>query len=44
MLKLNKCNFNLQSSYVQKGDTVVWINHDIVAHDVTEETGKAWTS
>lgn len=29
---------------VQKGDTVVWINHDIVAHDVTEESGKAWTS
>ena len=29
---------------LQKGDTVVWINHDIVAHDVTEETSKVWTS
>ena len=29
---------------VQKGDTVVWINNDIVAHDVTEESSKAWTS
>jgi len=29
---------------LQKGDTVVWINRDIVAHDVTEETGKLWTS
>jgi plastocyanin len=29
---------------VQKGDTIVWINRDIVAHDVTEESGKAWHS
>lgn len=29
---------------VNKGDTVLWINQDMVAHDVTEETTKAWTS
>lgn len=29
---------------VNRGDTVVWINRDIVAHDVTEEPGKAWAS
>jgi len=29
---------------VRKGDTVVWVNRDLVAHDVTEETSKAWTS
>jgi plastocyanin len=29
---------------VHKGDTVIWINKDMVAHDVTEETAKAWTS
>lgn len=28
---------------VHKGDTVLWINKDIVAHDVTE-TNKAWAS
>lgn len=26
------------------GDTVMWLNRDIVAHDVTEEASKAWTS
>jgi plastocyanin len=29
---------------VKSGDTVVWINRDIVTHDVTEDPGKAWTS
>ena len=29
---------------VNKGDEVVFVNRDIVAHCVTEETSKAWTS
>jgi len=29
---------------LKKGDTVVWINRDIVEHDVTEEKGRLWTS
>lgn len=29
---------------VNKGDKVIWVNHDPVKHDVTEEPGKAWTS
>jgi plastocyanin len=29
---------------VHKGDTVVWINRDIVAHDVTQVPNSAWTS
>ncbi len=28
---------------VNKGDTVLWINRDMMSHDVTEE-GNAWTS
>ena len=28
----------------KKGDQVVFVNRDIVAHDVTEETAKKWTS
>lgn len=29
---------------VQKGDTVVFVNKDIVAHDATEISNKSWTS
>ena len=29
---------------IRKGDTVKWINKDIIKHDVTEEASKAWTS
>ena len=29
---------------VRKGDKIVFVNHDIVAHDVTEESKKAWNS
>jgi plastocyanin len=29
---------------VKKGDTIVWVNDDMVTHDVTEETSKAWSS
>lgn len=29
---------------VSKGDTVVWINNGITAHDVTELTDNLWTS
>lgn len=29
---------------VKKGDTIVWINQDIMAHNVTEEKRKAWAS
>jgi plastocyanin len=29
---------------VRKGDKVVFVNHDILTHDVTEEAKKAWSS
>ena len=29
---------------VKKGDKIVFVNHDLVTHDVTEETKKAWSS
>lgn len=36
--------FHPAELHIRKGDTVVWINNDIVSHDVTERPGKAWTS
>jgi plastocyanin len=29
---------------VNKGDTIKWINNDMVAHDITEQPGKSWSS
>jgi plastocyanin len=43
-VEIKQMKFQPAELIVQKGDTVVWINNDIVAHDVTEETNKAWTS
>ena len=43
-VEIKQMKFQPAELVVQKGDTVVWINNDIVAHDVTEETNKAWTS
>jgi plastocyanin len=43
-VEIKQMKFQPSELIVQKGDTVVWINKDIVAHDVTEELSKAWTS
>ena len=43
-VEIKQMKFQPEVINVQKGDTVVWINKDIVAHDVTEEQNKAWTS
>jgi plastocyanin len=43
-VEIKQMKFQPAELTVQKGDTVVWINLDIVAHDVTEESNKAWTS
>lgn len=29
---------------VNKGDIILFVNHDMVAHDVTEQSKKAWSS
>ena len=43
-VEIKQMKFQPAELVVQKGDTVVWINNDIVAHDITEESRKAWTS
>ena len=42
-IEIKDMKFQPENLTVHNGDTVVWINKDIVAHDVTEEN-KAWTS
>jgi plastocyanin len=43
-VEIKQMKFQPADLTIQKGDTVVWINKDIVSHDVTEESNKAWTS
>jgi len=43
-IEIKQMRFQPAELIVQKGDTVIWLNNDIVDHDVTEESSKAWTS
>jgi plastocyanin len=41
---ISDMKFHPEELYVNKWDTVVWVNRDIVSHDVTAFPGKEWTS
>lgn len=41
---ISQMKFQPEELYINKWDTIVWINNDIVSHDVTEFPEKAWTS
>ena len=43
-VEIKDMKFVPQDITVKKGDTIVWVNNDMVAHDITEETSKAWSS
>ena len=43
-IEISGMKFNPAEVTLHKGDTVVWKNNDMVAHCVTEENTKAWTS
>lgn len=43
-VKISMMKFNPSVLYVNKGDTVVWINNGLVDHNVTELKTQAWTS
>jgi len=43
-VEIKEMKFVPEDIAVKKGDTILFMNHDIVAHDVTEEASKAWTS
>lgn len=44
IIEIKAMKFQPAELIVHRGDTVVWINRDIVPHDVTEEHSKNWTS
>ena len=43
-VEIAEMKFNPAILEVKKGDSIVFVNRDIVAHDVTEEKEKAWNS
>ncbi len=43
-VEIKDMKFQPERIKVKPGDTIIWINRDIVTHCVTEENTKAWTS
>jgi plastocyanin len=44
VIEIKQMKFEPQEITIHKGETVRWVNLDLVDHDVTEQTTKAWTS
>src|SRR5947207_15291409 len=44
VIEIKQMQFQPALLKVHAGDTIVWINHDFVTHDVTEEKNKNWSS
>jgi plastocyanin len=44
IVKISRMQFQPAVLTLQKGDTVVFVNEDLVAHNVTELSNKAWSS
>lgn len=43
-VSIQQMKFTPSEVEVHAGDTIVFTNNDLVVHDVSEETEKAWTS
>ncbi|MDQ2656412.1 MAG: plastocyanin/azurin family copper-binding protein [Bacteroidota bacterium] len=43
-VEIRQMKFQPQELSVMKGDTIVWVNNGITAHDVTEQPDGKWTS
>ena len=41
---ISAMKFNPAELTLQKGDTIVFINNDLVVHDITQDPDKTWTS
>jgi plastocyanin len=44
IIEIKEMRFQPAELAIHAGDTVEWINHDFVDHDVTEEKNKEWSS
>jgi len=43
-VQIEQMKFWPENISLHKGDTIMWVNNDMVAHDITEEKSKAWSS
>ena len=43
-IAISEMKFIPAELYAKQGDTVVFVNMDVVTHDITEEASKAWSS
>jgi len=43
-VEIAQMKFNPSELSVKKGDIILFINHDLVPHDITEQPGKSWHS
>jgi plastocyanin len=43
-IEIRQMKFVPSELKVKKGDKIIFINHDLVTHDITEESKKAWSS
>jgi len=44
VIEIKQMQFQPALLKIHAGDTIVWVNHDFVMHDVTEEAHKEWSS
>jgi plastocyanin len=44
VVEIAQMKFTPNDLRVKTGDTVVFLNHDLVAHDITEASTKSWHS
>jgi plastocyanin len=43
-IEIAQMKFTPSELNVKKGDIILFINHDLVPHDITEERSKSWSS
>jgi plastocyanin len=44
IVQIEQMKFIPSDISVNAGDTIMWVNNDMVAHDITEEKDKSWSS